>query len=238
MTTNPLFYRNIRPLNREADAALRVSTAQAGFGFARGSHLVPAVVDEFAMACRELPILFVASATGPAPVFLVGARSDQNVMVAPDGSWTGSYIPAYLRRYPFILGEAAGADPIVLVDDSSDLLGATDGEPLIESGGESAWLRERITLLNTYNDAAKRTEALGRLLVELDLLTGVTADFKDAGGASTVVHGLSAINEQRLLALPDAAFLRLRSEGALPAIYSGLISLANIDAIGRRSATS
>lgn len=236
MTTNPLFYRNIRPLNREADAALRIATAPTGFGFARGSHLVPAVVDEFGVACRELPILFVPSATGPAPVFLVGARSDQNVMVAADGSWTGAYVPAYLRRYPFILGEAAGAEPIVLVDDSSDLLGAPDGEPLIEDGAESPWLRERITLLNGYNEAAKRTEALGRLLVEFGLLTGVTADFTAAEGTSTV-HGLFAINEQALTALPDAAFLRLRAEGALPAIYAALVSLGNIDAIGRRSAT-
>ncbi|KQQ26389.1 hypothetical protein ASF53_20855 [Methylobacterium sp. Leaf123] len=48
MTTLPLFYRAVH-------RTWHLAHPQR-FGFARGSHLVPAVVDEFGPACRHLPI--------------------------------------------------------------------------------------------------------------------------------------------------------------------------------------
>ena len=236
MPDHPLFYRSVVPLNRETHAALRMKSGRDAFGFARGSQLVPAVLDEFAAACRELPILFIASGGAPSPVFLVGVRPDENLMVDENGAWIGSYVPAFLRRHPFIKGDVEGGESIVCLDETADaLMGDHDGEPLFVNGGETPLLRERIDLLNGYADAAQRTGAFGRLLVELSLLKSVTVDFKKPDGGSNAVHGLLAVDEEKLGTLPDDDYLQLRKENLLGPIYAHLLSLGAIDVLGRRA---
>lgn len=77
----------------------------------------PAVIDEFVVASRHLPIVFVPTASKPTPVFLLGAQPGENRHVDPAGAWTGGYVPAYVRRYPFIIGDNAGAEPLVCIDE-------------------------------------------------------------------------------------------------------------------------
>lgn len=233
MPDNPLFYRDVVALDREAHAGLRFRAGPPPLGFARFTHLVPAVADEFPAACRELPILFVASAGAPSPAFLLGVRPDRNLLIDDAGAWRGSYVPAYLRRYPFIKGEVPGSEPIVCVDPGAELF-AGDGEPLFAGGEPAPLLRERIELVNGYADAAQRTEALSRLLVELGLLKDVTIDFKLAEGASAI-HGLLAVDEAKLNGLADADFLKLRQGGFLAALYAHLLSLAAIDQVAKRA---
>ncbi|HTM76899.1 MAG TPA: SapC family protein [Devosia sp.] len=71
------------------------------FGFARTTQFIPAVIDEFASACRELTIVFVPGPDRPSPVFLVGFTGGRNLMISDAGEWSGTYVPAFLRRYPF-----------------------------------------------------------------------------------------------------------------------------------------
>ncbi|WP_375456604.1 SapC family protein [uncultured Methylobacterium sp.] len=239
MSDLPLFYRSIVPLDRERHRELTLLEPQE-FGFARGSHLVPAVVDEFGPACRHLPILFLPESLGPTPVFLTGFRPGASALVDAQGTWTGRYLPAYLRRYPFILGEVDGADPLICFDDTSGLLAAPPTEaaadsgdgwrPLFEAGcGDSPVLAERIRLVIDYAAAARRTASLGRLLQDLALLRPLTIERRDpASGESHALHGVLGIDEAALAALPEAGFARLREGGWLSAIYAHLVSLQSI----------
>jgi len=75
------------------------------FGFAREAVAIPVVNGEFMVAMRHYPIVFAVDEQA-SPIALVAMRKDQNLFVEPDGSWkAGSYIPAYVRRYPFIVME-------------------------------------------------------------------------------------------------------------------------------------
>jgi hypothetical protein len=233
--SQPLFYKSIVPLNREAHAAKRIRTHPGMFAFAANDHLVPAVIDEFAAACRHLPILFMPGGPAPIPAFLVGVRSGQNILVGSDGRWEGAYIPAFVRRYPFILGEVEGADPVVCLDEASELLSEADGEPLFEESRETGFLNDRITLLRDYFDAAKRTEAASKILQEMDLFTTVTLDFKQGDVSSTSIHGLLAVDEQKLVQLPDDKIARLHRERMLAPIYAHLLSLGSIEPLGERA---
>src|ERR1700749_3471534 len=104
MVENPLFYQNIVPLDRARHRDLRLVRDNKPVAFAATSHIIPAVVDEFVAAARFLPILFIPAAPHPSPVFLVGTRTGQNLLVDNEGKWIDPYVPAFVRRYPFMLG--------------------------------------------------------------------------------------------------------------------------------------
>ncbi|TXM64973.1 SapC family protein [Methylobacterium sp. WL120] len=232
MSDLPLFYRNVVPLNRDSHRALRLAEP-ARFGFARDAHLIPAVTDEFAAACRHLPILFLPEGRVPTPVFITGFRPGRSMLIDEAGAWTGRYLPAYLRRYPFILGEVADADPLVCLDEAADGLATAETEaglPLFGAdGSDTPALAERIALTRDYADAARRTAAFGQILQDLGLLRPVTIQGRDPDTGDThTLHGAQGVDERALAELPDADLLRLRREGWLAAIYAHLVSLQAI----------
>lgn len=226
----PLFYASPIPLDREAHRDLRTGSGVTDYGFARGTHFIPALIDEFSPASRELPIVFVPSQTGPAAVFMVGLESGRNELVSPDGAWTGGYVPAYLRRYPFILGEVEGADPIVCIDEANTVLSRTEGEPLFDEAGEpSPALGRAIDFTNEYFAAGRRTERFVEMMLRLGLFRSVTVEAKDGKGGSNTIHGLLAIDEEKLYELSDADFLELRRERVLAPIFAHFFSLTQIE---------
>ena len=236
MTSGLLFYSDAIPLNREAHRHYRVPTDAQRFGFASGSHLVPAVIDEFTAAAPHLPIVFVPGAGAPAACFLVGLRSGRNALVSPEGNWRGDYAPAYLRRYPFVLGEVEGADPLVCIDAAFAPREAPEGEALFtEEGGDTPALLDNIRLTNDFFLAAKRTEAVVKTLAELGLFRSVTIEAKFESGEALALHGFLTVDEEKLSVLSDEAFLRLRKMGLLAPIYAHLASLACVERVRKLS---
>jgi hypothetical protein len=229
MNQNPLFYRSIVALNREAHAERRIRSDATRFGFARASHVVPATIDEFAIASRSLPIVFMPGAVAPTPVFLTGLRSGESRLVSEDGEWTGRYVPAFVRRYPFILGDVPDGEPIVCIDEAAEVAAETDGQRLFTDGKEEPFLNEMIALMTGYYQAAQRTEVFAKLVVELGLLKEITINVKDSSSSEVTIHGFMAIDEERLNALGADQFAQLREQNQLKAVYSHLSSLSAID---------
>jgi len=58
---------------------------------------------EFVSALSDFPIVFAADEESVIPVLLLGMRNSENVFIGPEGGWNGRYIPAFIRRYPFVL---------------------------------------------------------------------------------------------------------------------------------------
>src|SRR6202167_3688090 len=100
--TLPMFYKSPRPLDRARDGKLRVSRP-THFRFAANTNAVPLLIDEFPMAAAYYPIVFAAG-NSPVPAAVVGLKNDNNLFLDREGRWlNGAYLPAYVRRYPFIL---------------------------------------------------------------------------------------------------------------------------------------
>jgi hypothetical protein len=231
-----IFYGNIIPLDRDNHRNVSFDIADDRFGFAAGSHVVPAVVDEFVTAAPHLPIVFLPGVNAPVPVFLVGLRSGKNALVSDEGKWQGGYIPAYLRRYPLMFGEIEGRDPITCIDQNYALPEGKDGERIFtEEGTERPVLTDRINLMNEFFLAAKRGDAATKTLMELDLLRPVTIDAKFESGETLALHGMLTVDLGRLNELSDEDFLRLRKEGLLQPIYAHISSLNAIDSIRKLS---
>lgn len=232
MTAQPLFYQSVVPLNRETHRTFGIE-APMPFSFAAASYLIPAVVDEFAAACPSLAILFVSDHDGMSPVFLTGGEPGRNAFTSREGKWSGAYIPAYLRRYPFIRGDVPGGDPLICFDAQSGFIrDANEGETLAplfdESGGDTPALAERIKLTIDYADAALRTQTFCKALQDHKLLQPITIQTK-TGTANSAIHGLMAVSEEVLNGLPDDTFLTLRKSGALAPVYMHLVSLRAIE---------
>jgi len=207
------------------------------FDFARSSHLIPAVVEEYAVAARHFPIVFAPTERGLASVFLCGLKPGQNLFVDPDGRWNAPYLPAYLRRYPFILGERGEDDPVLCVDEGYAGFGPHSvGEALFSDAGEpTPYLSEVIRLVGDYAAAARRTEETASLLAELKLMRNITIDVSTpTGQQSASIHGLSVVDEDKLNALDDSSISRLRGSGVLGAVYAHLFSIGSTNLLAQR----
>src|SRR5579875_3578171 len=130
----PVFYRRPRPLNATQDAGK--SLARAGnFLFARGTNSVALNGPEFPQAMRTYPIVFTTGEPRTA-VAVLGLRDNENLFLDSAGSWRpDSYIPAYVRRYPFVfMVQPGNADMVLCIDDDSGLLVEDDTRPLFVDG--------------------------------------------------------------------------------------------------------
>lgn len=226
---NPVLYKSVTALNRELHKELRLKALPEPLSFGRGTHLIPAVVDEFAAAARELPIVFLPEGDLISPGFLVGLRAGHNGFITPEGLWSASYMPAYLRRYPFVLGDVQGQDPVLCFDDSFSGLNPSDGEALfMADGAATPFLESAMQFAANFREAGQRTASFVSALKSRDLFKSVTMDVKNNKAGQATIHGLLVVDEEKLRALPADVVDDLHKLGILPAVYAHLISLGGI----------
>jgi len=235
--TLPLFYRAPYPVTKEryGNQAIR---RDATFGFAARANSVPLNAAEFPLAARHYPILFTS--TEPAiGIALLGLRHNQNLFVSADGAWeTGVYIPAYVRRYPFIF-MAGGEDGryILCLDENPELLTAdADSQKLFAEGEPTEVTTRALDFCKAYQQQSDYTRKLGGLLAKHGLLTANHANVTLKSGESLSLGGFRMTDAKVLDALDDAAFLEFRRAGALPLIYAQIFSTSNWAALVARDA--
>ena len=151
----PLFYKSVVPLDRKAHARLRVRNSP-NFLFAADAPLLPLLTAEFAPVAREYPIVFMKDEGTVIPVALTGMPQGKNLFLDANGRWDARYVPAYVRRFPFVFAETAPEQYTVCIDTTSDLLDEKEGTALFESNGEpSAALNDTMTATTAATPAAK-----------------------------------------------------------------------------------
>jgi hypothetical protein len=225
-----LFYENPVVLNSRTHLNLRIKPSDDGLRFTNKANSVLLAGAEFPDACKHFPIVF-AKGTGSlvAPIALLGFRERENLFVDSNGRWQGEYVPAYIRRYPFVLAQAApGNGMTVCIDEAYPGFGADEGQPLFNAKGEATdYLKRVLAFLQGYQVQYERTERFVRSLVEMNLLMDVSANVNLAGGEKYALGGFQMVDERKLLTLPDDKVLRLFRAGELSWIYSHLISIGN-----------
>jgi len=230
-TTNlPLFYKKPVALNSENHSAVTVAQSTNGFAFASGAHNVIIAGIEFYEACREYPIVFTAQGADKIiPVALLGVEVQENLFVdSSNGAWLGNYIPAYVRRYPFINSEGDNQKSVVFIDEEYDGINKDGGQPLFENGEPTEYLKQAMALLEDYYGQMKNTEALSQYLKKLGLLKSMDANIQLADGRSFNLTGLLVVDEEKLQRLENDSVDELFRTGILGLVYAHLISLKNI----------
>lgn len=226
-----IFYDKVVSLNSETHKDLRIKP-QSGFGYAAKTNSVPLVAIEFGDAGRDYPITFVKASDGMfLPVALLGLREDENLFVAEDGKWNARYIPAFVRRYPFVPADVGQAEVVICIDENAPCFSRTEGEPLFDGGKPTSILENMLNLLRDYQTQAQRTQDFCKRLLEYDLLVESNAQAQLPDGSTFRLNGLFAVDEQRLQKLDKDKVQALFSTGELGLIYAHLLSLGNLQGL-------
>lgn len=237
-----LIYQNVVTLDRERHRHLKLK-GQDSARFAAAVHAVPLVAVEFAEAAREYPIVFARGATvddKPGELLcyaLTGLHEGQNLYLDAAGQWAAQYVPAFIRRYPFVFAET-GADQLsVCIDESYAGFGDSLGEPLFDEVGEPApLLKGALDLLTDYQRQVQLTGAFLKTLDAAEVLmqSELRADFVD--GSKALVQGLLVVDEDRLKQLPATTLQEWLASGELGLLYAHLLSLGNVRQLVQRAA--
>ena len=214
------------------DVAVRVGPTD--FAFAAKAPIVQLTVDEFERAALDYPIVFVG--TDRQPFVVTGLQGERSLFVVDGQYRADAYVPAYLRRYPFVFAKDEGSDALILcLDHASDRVAAVGDEgalPLFEGHEPTALTRQALEFCDNYEAASARTQILIGLLADLDLFEAKQVHYTaPTGGEPQLLLEFQTIDRQRFEALDAEAFLRLRDAGALPAIYAQIASQAKWDAL-------
>jgi len=238
----PLFYKKIVPLNREQHKNLYIEPVE-GFSFAASTNSLYIAAVEFPRAARDYPIVFAKDPEGNVfPVVLLGLKKNQNVFVNKKGEWKADYVPAYVRRYPFILAtpDANKAQFAVCIDESyAGFNTAKEGQPLFNSKGEQTKsLKQAVDFLKDYQKHVRLTADFCKNLVESDLLEPVQANIAMKSGEKFAVGGFLCVKREKLKALPPKKVTDLMKSDQLELIYLHLQSLNNVGALTGKVASS
>lgn len=223
----PIFYTKPEILNPGPHAGLKLS-ATTDYSFASGSNAIPLNAAEFPLAAHHYPIVFV-NAEKPISMAVTGLRMTENIFVGDDNKWIeNTYIPAYVRRYPFVFMRDDQAGKLTLcIDRDSNTLGTDTGDDLFDGDEMSAVTKRALDFCIAYQQQTQQSELIGALLKEADLLTSNSGTFTLPSGEKLVLTDFLVVDEKKLNALTDAQFVKLRQNGALAAIYMHLASLSN-----------
>lgn len=239
MSKQLLIYERAVPVTRQRHGAWSVK-AGASFEFARGVNSVPLMVAEFPNAAAEYTIVFGGAGDEIIPVALLGIRDSENLYVSESGAWSGSYVPAFLRRYPFVFSSdnANDADATFTLCVDEDFSGCNDdgrGERLFDADGErTQYLQSVLGFLQAYQVQFQRTKLFVKRLQEFGLLEPMQAQFTLRSGQRSTLSGFSVVNRDRLKALSPEQLAELMQADEMELVYLHLASLRNLTPIAER----
>jgi hypothetical protein len=223
----PIFYHALTAIDpgRHAGKSLK---ARLGFGFAKSSHAVLLNGSEFEAAARNYPIVFTPAPTASA-LCVLGVRPDDNLLVDAAGDWRpGTYVPAYIRRYPFIFHESVDKQQYTLcIDETSGAIEDGTARLLFIDGKPSELIQAALQFCTAFQRDYNNTHDFVEQLHERGLLIPNQAEITLHSGEKLSVTGFHVIDRDRFAGLPDSAFLEWRRKGWLPWVFAHFFSNGN-----------
>jgi hypothetical protein len=202
--------------------------SSTSFDFASQVSSLPLAAVEFTSAARSYPIVF--SPNPPfSPLCITGIRSDENLFVDSNGQWErNTYIPAYVRRFPFLLLNDGKSDKMVLgIETTAKRLSKTKGETLFQKSEPSPFLNQALAFCTDYNRQWEASLAMAETLNEHGLLIEETSELPLPNKQKLRLGGFKVIDEAKLNNLPTDTFIEWRDRGWLGPIYAHMASIAN-----------
>jgi hypothetical protein len=227
----PLFYDSLIPLQTNVHTDLGM-VERTTFPFAGRANAIPITIDEFVMAQRYYPIVFTPTDDG-APLALVGMADGDNLFVDADGNWRqDTYVPAYVRRYPFLLAKLTpeAADLSLCFDDSSDLLSNTAAQKMFSGTEPTELTKNVLQFCEQFEMAVQRTQAFMKEMNDLKLLQDTEAN-ATINGQTLNFRGFKAVDEAKLQDIRGDVARKLVKNGMLGLVYAHLFSLSNMQGL-------
>ena len=228
----PLMYQALEPLNVTQHGKMKVRSNVTNPRLAQ-MHAVPVTVDEFALVQRDYPIVFTVG-ENPVPIALMGLNEGVNVFIDDEGKPLdrSTYIPAYIRRYPFMLARLRSeSDELSLCfDPTSGAVGEFDeGQPLFDGDQPSESTKAILQFCEQFETAGQRTAAFLDELKKTNLLMEGEVAIQPQGFEQPFVYrGFRMIDEEKVRELRGDELRKMNQSGLLPLVYAHLFSLSQM----------
>jgi SapC len=226
----PLFYKDLLPLNSRDHADWKAGSLESA-AYLAATHAIPLTSDEFVDAQRHFPIVFTAG-DNPLPIALFGLNEGVNTFVGADMKINEAiYLPAYARRYPFILAklQPTSDDMSLCFDPSANLVGKFDeGLALFDDAAQpTEYTQGVLEFCRRFEEAGQRTKLFIEELSKLDILMDgeIAITRNDMPDKPFIYRGFRMVDENKLRELPADTLEGLSKNGMLMLIYAHLFSL-------------
>ena len=233
MSLQLLIYERAVSINKKKHDDWSVKTG-GDYAFAQHINSVPLTAVEFPHAAAEYSIIFAGNEDAVMPAVILGVRDQENLYLSEDGKWTSKYIPAFIRRYPFVFASSDDGKQFTLCIDE-EFSGCNQdgiGERLFDAEGEQTqYLQSVLNFSSEYQGQFNRTQLFCKKLKELDLLEPMQAQITMASGEKMNLGGFQAVSRERLKKLSDEQIVELAKTDELELIYLHLQSMRNFNAM-------
>ena len=228
----PLLYNALDALNSGQHGKMKLKKSYA-LPQVGQTHAIPVTVEEFTIVQRHYPIIFSAG-ENPIPLALLALNEGMNTFFDEDGKPldTNVYVPAYLRRYPFLLAKLTPeTDELSLCFDptAGAIAEDADGQALFEGDQPSEATRNILNFCEQFETAGQRTQAfMDDLLKSGLLMDGEVAIQPEGVDQPFLYRGFRMVDEEKLRELRGDELRKMNQSGMLAAIYAHLFSLSQI----------
>ena len=225
----PLLYNDLIPLSKLDHATYKVK-GHDDYRMIRDVHAVPLTTDEFVAAMRHYPIIF-SSGPDSVPLALMGLNEGVNVFVDADNQLSppNTYLPAYLRRYPYMLARLnpQSEDMSLCFDPKSGLVGELEeGIALFENGEPTQQVADTLAFCEQFEMGAQRTSKFMKELLETGLLEEGELKIQHPNVAQPYTYrGFLMVNEEKLRELRGDQLRKMNQNGMLILLHAHLFSL-------------
>ena len=227
----PLFYNRVVALSAVEHGNWKIKLSD-NYEFTKETNAVLITTVEFLPAACEYPIVFVQKNDAYLPVAVLGLKQDQNLYLGGDGRWRAKYIPAYIRRYPFILSEP----PVytVCIDEAFSGFNEKTGEKLFEKNQHSVYLEKMISFLQSYQSQGKATEDFCKQIGKLNILEPMQADITSETGEVFSLSGFWVVNKEKLKQIKPLELTRWVKSDDISLVYAHLASMRHFNELVER----
>ena len=229
---NVMFYKNPQPLNKDNHQKFGVKPMDKPFEFMADQHFMPITAPEFGSAAASFPIIFAGE--DRTPLAVMGIRTGENLFVTEGQFEQDYYMPAFARRFPFVLaGDNANDRFVVCVDEAAECV--TDKGPtqmFFDGDDTSAFTKEAFQFLQNFERDRQTTDLLIQRFKELDLFEQKEMNFQGQNADGTPaerqkIADYFAVTEDRLKALDAKTIKELTDNGYLAVAHAHMVSLGN-----------
>ncbi|MFA7354555.1 MAG: SapC family protein, partial [Sulfurimonadaceae bacterium] len=224
-------YKNLVILDKEKHKELKINSL-TDLNFAKSVTHIPVLANEVAQVGAVFPVVFTTD-ENPSLVALVSLGGD-SLGIDANGKWVTSYVPSYLRKYPFSLASTKENpnQKVILIDEDSPLFSKSKGKQLFKKDGEKTEVLEHaINFLTSYDTQMSVTQNVAKIISQSGVLEDREISVGEGDEKKVLVNGFKVVSREKLNALSDDILADWVRKGIIGMIDAHLKSLENIQSL-------
>ena len=229
MNSEMLIHEMAVPVSAERHGDWSLEPAN-NFGCCALANSVPLMTVEFFNAASEYAIVFGDTEAGVMPSVILGLHRDENLYLTESGGWRAAYVPAFVRRYPFVYSLSDDASSFTLCVDESFPYFNIEGRGqrlFTPDKTPSPYLGRMLRYLEQYQREFDRTRSFCNKLLSFDLLEPICAEAATGKDENVSLDGLMAVNRDKARSLAAGKLSELAQSDEFGLLQSHLHSMRN-----------